>query len=374
MTIVHVGHFKLAFSNGVQVAIWSLARAQAQYGHEVAVLSLGREVNAHEIATARENGIRLWGTNDSILFSRPTFEHLKDLLTEIQPDIVHLHSSFIPDHNYLARYLISQSIAYVVSPHGNLSPRERARQPLRKFVYATLFEKPMLRRARATACVSTQESEELGQYIPRISTVVVPNIVDVDLAERAYQRRVDRTPRERPRGLFLGKSDVTHKGLDVLFEVAPHLPADINLHIIKRDKKEMWREFQRLVTTKKPANVQVHEPVYDEDKAAALADADFYIHLPRWEVFGLSIVEALACGLPVIVSDYCHLADAIVENCGGIAVPLDPEMAANQVARYLSDPVRMQEDGKRGRAWALQNFSPEAVVHRSLKAYDAASN
>lgn len=374
MTIVHVGQLKLAFSNGVQAAIWSLARAQGQHGHDVTVLSLGRKVQEHEVAAARRNGIRLWGTNTSIVFSRSTFEQVKALLGEIQPDVVHLHSSFIPAHNYLAHYLRGRSIDYVVSPHGNLCPRERARKPVRKSVYSTLFEKPMLRRAQAAVCVSEQESDDLDRYVSRVSTAVVPNIVDLDVAEAAHRRRAGRSVRPRPKGLFLGKSDVVNKGLDLLFDVAPRLSADLDIHVIRRDKEAMWREFQRLVATKKPPNLQVHEPVYGEDKAAALAAADFYIHMARWEVFGLSIMEALASGLPVVVSERCYLAEAIVESGGGIAVPLAPGEAADQVERYLADPTRMREDGERGRAWVLRHFSPEAVVQRSIDAYNATTH
>lgn len=81
--------------------------------------------------------------------------------------------------------------------------------------------------------------------------------------------------------------------------------------------------------------------------------ADLFVYPSLYEGFGLPILEAMACGLPVIASDTTSLPEAV--GPGGLLVPpLDAEAWAQAMARLLDDAALRQEQIERGRRWAGQ--------------------
>jgi hypothetical protein len=126
-------------ANGIEIAMWPLLAAQVAEGADVTLLVLG-EVAEAAYAEAARIGVTL-----AVVPSR----RLETLSREgvataarIQPDVVHLHSVFIPAHAQLARALRRLDIPYFLSPHGGLN---LWRGRLKKATYGTLVEKPYFR-------------------------------------------------------------------------------------------------------------------------------------------------------------------------------------------------------------------------------------
>jgi L-malate glycosyltransferase len=112
-----------------------------------------------------------------------------------------------------------------------------------------------------------------------------------------------------------------------------------------------------------------HEKVPD-----ALRRMDIYVAASRLdsESFGVAVVEASACGLPVVVSRVGGLPEVVVDGQTGLIVEKDaPEQLAQALRRLLEAPVEAERMGRRGREWVLENFEWQSCVARMDKVYRA---
>jgi glycosyltransferase involved in cell wall biosynthesis len=99
-----------------------------------------------------------------------------------------------------------------------------------------------------------------------------------------------------------------------------------------------------------------------ENKLAALADADIWVLPSRTENFAVGMFEAMAAGLPIVISPSVDLHAKVVAADAGLAPHLDPQALANALVQLLEDKERRQEMGRRGRRLA-ETFDWRTVAH-----------
>ena len=97
-----------------------------------------------------------------------------------------------------------------------------------------------------------------------------------------------------------------------------------------------------------------------------------YTILPSaYEIFGITALEACACGTPVIVTDQYGIADAI-DGRAGLAGPYDKDQLSNAILRMLSDAKLRGEFGEKGKSLIREQFNWQKVakqvegIHQSL--------
>jgi glycosyltransferase involved in cell wall biosynthesis len=78
-----------------------------------------------------------------------------------------------------------------------------------------------------------------------------------------------------------------------------------------------------------------------QDRIAALQDADLFALPSDHENFGVAVVEALAAGVPVLISDHVNIRQEIADAGVGVVVPTDPQKIAAALDQWLTDdPLR----------------------------------
>jgi glycosyltransferase involved in cell wall biosynthesis len=88
------------------------------------------------------------------------------------------------------------------------------------------------------------------------------------------------------------------------------------------------------------------------------------------ETFGIALVEAQSCQVPVVASRFGGFAEVVQEGVSGLLVPpQDPKALAAALRELLADPERRQRMGQAGRRWVWENFHWERVAERVLQAY-----
>ena len=90
-------------------------------------------------------------------------------------------------------------------------------------------------------------------------------------------------------------------------------------------------------------------PLYGEKKLEAYVDADVYVLPSVYETFPVSVLEACACGTPVIVTDRCGIAD-VIDGQVGLVVTYDKNQLQDALQRVLSDDQMRQRFGNGGKS------------------------
>lgn len=325
--------------NGVDQTVWALGEEQARRGHQVTFLTDG---SPGQVQEAEARGIRLLPVHAA--------------LQETPPDILHMHSVFIPVQAKLALWARRHSVPYVVSPHGGVAPQVLHRGRLKKGTYSTLIERPRFRGAAAATAVLEAEGRDIRNFIARDR----PAVHVVSNAMKPAPADVPLTAAEDV--IFLGRMDILNKGIDRLAEFAALMP-DVTFGLYGR------RAGTPLPAL--PSNVTPHEPIHGDAKWAVLRSAAAYLQLSRWEAFGLSVFEAMLVGTPPVVSREMYVAP-LVEQWGGLAVDASrPQDWTSAIRTLIESRASRVPDDRMAKA-AAEEVHPGAVADRLDAVYAAA--
>lgn len=289
LRIAHVldAPFAVDVANGVSQVVRYLARAQADRGESVAVLS---GVDGLHFPDGGAESIR---PSDDIL--------------AWQPDVLHFHSVHVPQHVALAARARGAGIRYCVTVHGGLFPAALKRGRLKKTVFNLLFERRFLREASFVHAVSPHEVAAIRGYGFEGPVVVVPNGLPLD---RVIEPHPEALHAEYPSLLnqrvfmFIGRLDPWQKGLDLLIEAFSRaaLPKAM-LVLVGPDYRGSRRSLERLANRLGIASrVLFTGGVFGPRRANLLAGADVFVHPSRWEGLSLSVLGAAADGKPCLIT------------------------------------------------------------------------
>ena len=357
MKIWHSGaHWSPQAVNGVNALIYSLAREQSALGHDVSLL-LTHSPNPTAVEYAGETGVRLLPSSA-----------LAQQLESHPPDVVHMHSVYIPQQAMLALNLVRRRIPYVVTPNGGLAPRILARNRLKKAVYNQLIEKRRFRRAACISAVTPYEEDEIRSFVPDFQGFIpcVPNSVsEPDQLETGAPWAPTNNVAKL---VYLGRFEVEHKGIDILLELARELDG-VELHLFGSEDARTLPWLNRL-KQHCSRNIFFHGPVFGREKSSVLAGASLYIQTSRWEAFGISIAEAMYLGLPCAISGSLHMARWFENHDLGLVLPQDPAYARRDILEALRNKGRLRQWSNRAKDFARRNFHPRPVAASFVECYE----
>jgi len=104
-----------------------------------------------------------------------------------------------------------------------------------------------------------------------------------------------------------------------------------------------------------------------EEKTAALKDSDVFV-LPSYsENFGMAVVEAMAFGLPVIITRNVGIASDVILAKAGLVVEKEEKELSEAILKILANPDLAKEMGQRGRRLVETEFSSSAVADKFIE-------
>lgn len=293
-------------------------------------------------------------------------------------DCVHIHTVFTYPTIPASVLAALNNMPYVVTTHGILMAwgREK-RRPWLKRASIQLIERNVLRGAAIVHFTSEQEQNEIPFLAKHLPSVVIPLGIDLKpflhLPPSGWLRSRYTTLKDRVIILFLSRLDST-KGLDILLNGFQQISRqNINAAlVIAGDGEPMFVESLR----KEVARLGVGGDVIftgflnEEDKVSAMADADVFV-LPSWsESFGVAVVEAMACGLPVVISDQVGIHPQVSKAGAGLIVPCEVEPLAQALNRLVVDDNYRRHVGEAASALAKAEFSIEAMTRAMVEIYE----
>lgn len=172
------------------------------------------------------------------------------------------------------------------------------------------------------------------------------------------------------RVLFLGRVN-WKKGLDRLIKAASLVP-DTRFLIAGNDE-ENYRAKLKLISDEAGVadRIEFLGPVTGEAKWDLIASADLFV-LPSYsENFGNAVLEAMACGVPVVVTPEVGLAPAVLEADAGLVCDGRPEVLGNAINDLLADPPLRARMGEHGRTLVATQYCWDAIATQMSTAYEA---
>jgi glycosyltransferase involved in cell wall biosynthesis len=293
-------------------------------------------------------------------------------------DLVHVHSLYLFPTLAATHYARRFARPYIIRPHGTLDPWHRRRHRFRKAFYNTLIERRNLNGAAAIHYTAEEERElarPLGITAP---AAVIPPGIDTDEFDKlpprdAFRRQYPELADKRL-VVFLGRL-TPKKGLDLLigaFASVVREFGDAHLVIAGPDDEGYGSLVRRLLQEAGLLDkATILAMVQGEQKLALLADTDVWV-LPSYaENFGVAAVEAMACGLPVVLTDRINIHHQVTAAGAGLVVPCRADAVALAIRRILADPALARRLSAGARHLVQSQFTWATAARRLISLYDA---
>lgn len=315
------------------------------------------------------------GTDKGFIFSMDLTRWLWQNLQDY--DLIETHYLFSYASTCAGAIARWQGVPYVVRTIGQLAPWALAQSRLKKQVYSFLLEKRNLNRAAAIHCTSASEAEDVRSFGVKTPTITVPLGVNqpIYLPEAKQKLRyLYGIPRETPVVLFLSRLHYK-KRPDLLVRSLSQLAAQNHkFHLILAGSGEVGyvEELKDLMTSLDLASrTSFAGFVTGNDKQLLLQGSDIFV-LPSFsENFGIAVAEAMAAGLPVVVTPGVQIAPEISEAKAGLIVEGEEDAIANAVAQLLKFPQLRQQLGENGQHLANSRYSWSAIAEDLSNVYQS---
>ena len=239
-----------------------------------------------------------------------------------------------------------------------------------------LFERKNIKRAAAIHFTTEEEMSQAKPYTFGTPAVVIPHglyLADYEnLPEEGVFRARYPETKDKHIILFLGRINFV-KGLDILvqaFAMASQSRDDIHLVIAGPDNEGFGHKVRAWLKGKRVLHHVTFTGMLErKDKLAALRDAEMFI-LPSYsENFGVSVVEAMASGTPVLISDKVKIWREVEVSGAGKVAPCDARRFARMILDVLDDPKEARDMGKRGKAMVKERYRWSSVAAAMEAAY-----
>jgi alpha-1,6-mannosyltransferase len=374
--VLDITEFYSERGGGVRSHLALKSHVLCQLGHHHVVVAPGPHDAVEGAAPLARNGdgarktIRLGGPAspyDPTYFLLVRFDRVRAIVAEERPDVLEIHSPYLAALGALSARRATYGVrtfqwhsdfidtyAGVLEP--SLSPMLRRALALRRPLWGLV--RAIAKRCDATLVAAEWQAKKLeSRGVPRVERVPFG-------IERAVFRPEARSFEKRRELLALAGHDANDDACALLVGVgrfAIEKRWDVVLDAFARVRRERpcvlvlfgdgperdrMRARARVGGPSGRGAVDVAMPGFTKDRealAAALASADALVHGCPFETFGLSIAEAMSCGLPAVVPDEGGAAEMHVEGAGERYRALDVDACARGIARLLD---RMAEGGE----------------------------
>jgi glycosyltransferase involved in cell wall biosynthesis len=292
-------------------------------------------------------------------------------------DIVHIHALFSPVSSLAAAIARTQQIPYILRPLGTLDPADLQKKRQLKQLYAALLEKPNLAGAAAVHFTSDQEAKVSERFGVVTRDCVIPLGVDLPPVEAPVDIRAELgIPADRPLLLFMSRID-PKKGLDLLLPALEQLVAEgerFHWVIAGTNPQDPLYEqtIRRQIQSSSLANCTTWTGfVTGARKTQLLQTADLFVLPSYYENFGIAVAEAMAAGVPVVISDQVHIWPQIQQAEAGWISACQTAALTQQLRIALHNSAERTRRGANAEAYAKQYYSWNAIAQQVITLYES---
>ncbi len=364
MRIALVTEFFYPHLGGVTEHVANLQRQFRQAGHIALIVTatmIGQPAAEQDVVrVGRSQVVYSNGSFARVTLGMRLEARLRDVWRRERIDLVHLHGPLVPTLGLVAAEAATALGIPIVGTFHSWFPRSFGNR---------LFRAPLQRRLdrmAATIAVSQPVVDANSRYFAA-DWEIIPNGVNVE-----YFHPNGRSPfsalAEEPRVLFLGRLD-PRNGLDTMLAAMPAILARFpRTQLTVVGDGPLRARYEGRARPLGP-HVRFVGSVYEE-RNEFYGATDVYVCPTTRASFGITLLEAMAAGRPMVVSDITGFRELVDGTDAAVRVPAgEPAAWADAVTAMLGDPARRVAMGDAGRRAALTYAWP-AVARRVLDVYE----
>jgi glycosyltransferase involved in cell wall biosynthesis len=393
MRVLHVIPGLSARQGGPPAALTASCLALRDYGVETAIFTTDlagpasspradRVVGTDLPRGADELDVRIFPARRPLRFAYAPGLYAALRREAHQYDLLHVHGLYLYPTLAAFRASRKETRPYVVSPRGTLDPALRHRSRRLKAINDRLWQRRMLDEATLLHYTTSEEAALAADLDFRAPAAVVPN--GFDYSEFELPSDVNGFRARYLEGfegkVILSLGRISHKkGIDILIRALPAIAErvpDVRLLIAGPDDEGLSRQLAALAGAKGVEDLLVFTGMLREDgRLAALAAASVWALPSKTENFGNVVVEAMAAGVPVVISPEVNLASEVASARAGLVRQRSPEPFAEAITHLLENEKLRSDLAARGRAFARRfDFSVVAPLLIDMYARCEVSN
>jgi len=269
-----------------------------------------------------------------------------------------------------------KNVPYIVSPRGTLNPYSLSKKRILKRTYYRVFEEKNVRGAGAIHYTTSLEKKSAHNY-HKLSNpcFVVPNPVPVkefaNMPSREKGLKYFHLPDNAKVISFIGRIH-KRKALQVLVRTMALLKERIpNLYLIIAGPDDGERKrLEDLVEKFGLGGRVVFSGYVNSEKKEQILAASFLAWLASFpgENFGHSAIEAMAGGVPVLLSKDVGVCENTIRDEAGILISHDPEMIANKILSIAGDEGKWEQMSGNAKNSAKQ-YAKEDIAKEMIQEY-----
>ncbi|MGB7339135.1 MAG: glycosyltransferase [Phototrophicaceae bacterium] len=379
MHILHLApYYAPAYSfGGVVSMLEGLAQAQVAQGHQVTVLTsdaLSLDTRYRGQYDEILDGVRVIRCRNWVYqlrrYNLNTPFGMASIAETIMPnvDIVHLHEFRTIENLLLVPVAARHHKPIVLSPHGTLT-YSTGRSRLKSFWDQWLSPRitPHIHHVIALAASEKDDVQQTWSQFDRdIDIRVIPN--GVNLAPYQHLPNSDAFREKYGLGdaqviLFMGRLH-QRKGVDVLAQAfqQANLP-NTKLLFVGPDEG-----MQATIKALDNEHIILTGFLEGDDRLAAFASADLFVLPAIGEGLSMAALEAMASGIPVLLSEGCNLPEAVSAGAGYI-IPIDAAEIADSLVNVLADTGKLSQMGRNAQQLIAEQFTWDTIAQQMIKYY-----
>lgn len=363
-------------AGGLFYAVRSLC--QALHGKDVELSVSGRsgtdvEEDSSTWSPVSVNAYKAFGP---LAFST----ELRSILKKESPDLIHQHGIWLYDQWASMQWQNRTNKPVVISPHGMLDPWAVKNSGWKKKLVGKLFANESLHRATCLHALCRSEAESIRAYGLTNPIAIIPNGIDLPILEQPannYQSISDEKPQHRRKKLlFLGRIH-PKKGLKELI--------DAWAEITKESQEQMTWELiiagwddggheaglkQQVTSLGLRDSISFVGSIFGDAKERLLREVDAFI-LPSFsEGLPMSVLEAWAYQLPVLMTEFCNIPEGF-EVEAAIHIEPTPISIATGLQKMINlSDYELITIGQNGRQLVEKQFTWGSIAEQMNAVYE----
>jgi glycosyltransferase involved in cell wall biosynthesis len=323
-------------------------------------------VEVQRIPTLRQRQ-EYCSTSEMMAFLLSGLWHSFFQVRDFKPDLVHVFFG-IPDGPigwFLKRVY---GLPYLISLRGADVPSDEVKRFARQYRILRPFIRWFWRDADALVAVSNGLREYAFQTTPDLPIKVIPNAIELSEFTPPRQRALNGTVRL----LFVGRFNA-FKNVETLLKalglVAAQNITNFELHLVGDGERRS--SLERLVVEQGlTKRVRFLGWVEREKIVEYYRRADLFVTATTWEGMPNTVLEGMACGLPVVATRASGLDELVTEGVNGYLVDInDPVALAERLADLIDNPYERQRMGKESRKIAEREFAWDYITQQYVEIY-----